>query len=99
MARCRSRRCLDRSPRSAADSPSAAITPCFRGNVRPAGRDPDHSIREYASFGTHNHPSGWTVCCISTPMVEIENLHVSIEDKEILKGVDLTVNQGEIHAL
>ena len=32
-------------------------------------------------------------------MFEIENLHVAIEDKEILKGVDLTVNQGEIHAL
>ena len=32
-------------------------------------------------------------------MFEIENLHVSIEDKEILKGVDLTVNKGEIHAL
>ena len=36
---------------------------------------------------------------MSTPMFEIENLHVSIEDKEILKGVDLTVNKGEIHAL
>jgi Fe-S cluster assembly ATP-binding protein len=32
-------------------------------------------------------------------MFEIENLHASIEDKEILKGVNLTVNQGEIHAL
>ena len=32
-------------------------------------------------------------------MFEIENLHVSIEDKEILKGVNLTVNKGEIHAL
>ncbi len=29
----------------------------------------------------------------------IKNLHVSIEDKEILKGLDLTVTQGEIHAL
>jgi len=29
----------------------------------------------------------------------ITNLHVSIEDKEILKGVDLTVKQGEIHAI
>ncbi len=29
----------------------------------------------------------------------IKNLHVSIEGKEILKGLDLTVNQGEIHAL
>ena len=33
------------------------------------------------------------------PMFEIENLHASIEDKEILKGVNLTVNLGEIHAL
>jgi Fe-S cluster assembly ATP-binding protein len=29
----------------------------------------------------------------------IKNLHVSIEDKEILKGVDLTVKQSEIHAI
>jgi Fe-S cluster assembly ATP-binding protein len=29
----------------------------------------------------------------------IRNLHVCIEDKEILKGVDLTVRQGEIHAV
>jgi Fe-S cluster assembly ATP-binding protein len=29
----------------------------------------------------------------------INNLHVSIEDKEILKGVDLTIKQGEIHAI
>ncbi len=36
---------------------------------------------------------------MATPMFEIENLHASIEDKEILKGVDLTINKGEIHAL
>jgi Fe-S cluster assembly ATP-binding protein len=29
----------------------------------------------------------------------IKNLHVSIEGKEILKGLDLTVKQGEVHAL
>jgi len=29
----------------------------------------------------------------------IRNLHASIEDTEILRGVDLTVNQGETHAL
>lgn len=29
----------------------------------------------------------------------IRNLHVSIDNREILKGVDLTVNQGEVHAL
>ncbi|MBI5936098.1 MAG: Fe-S cluster assembly ATPase SufC [Chloroflexi bacterium] len=31
--------------------------------------------------------------------LEIRNLHVSIEDKEILKGLTLTINQGEIHAI
>ena len=33
------------------------------------------------------------------PDLEIRNLHVHAEDKEILKGVDLTVGPGEIHAL
>ncbi len=36
---------------------------------------------------------------INAPLFEIENLHASIDDKEILKGVDLTVNTGEIHAI
>lgn len=31
--------------------------------------------------------------------LEIKNLHVSIENKEILKGLSLTINQGEIHAI
>jgi Fe-S cluster assembly ATP-binding protein len=31
--------------------------------------------------------------------LEIRNLHVSIDGKPILKGVDLTVRQGEVHAL
>ena len=31
--------------------------------------------------------------------LDIRNLHVSIDGKEILKGVDLTVTQGEVHAL
>jgi len=32
-------------------------------------------------------------------MLEIKNLHASVEDKEILKGVDLTINAGEVHAI
>ena len=32
-------------------------------------------------------------------VLEIRNLHVSVEDKPILKGVNLTVRQGEVHAL
>src|SRR5512141_3160052 len=31
--------------------------------------------------------------------LDIRNLHVNIEDKEILKGVDLTVEQGKVHAI
>jgi Fe-S cluster assembly ATP-binding protein len=31
--------------------------------------------------------------------LQIRNLHVSAEDKEILKGVDLEISKGEIHAL
>ena len=31
--------------------------------------------------------------------LEIRNLHVRVEDQPILRGVDLTVRQGEIHAL
>ena len=31
--------------------------------------------------------------------LEIKNLHVSVEGKEILKGLNLVVNQGEVHAI
>ncbi len=31
--------------------------------------------------------------------LQIHDLHVSVEDKEILRGVDLTVKQGETHAI
>ncbi len=32
-------------------------------------------------------------------MLEIKNLYVRIKDKEIIKGVDLTIKAGELHAL
>jgi Fe-S cluster assembly ATP-binding protein len=32
-------------------------------------------------------------------LLEIKNLHVEIDGKEILKGLDLTVNAGEVHAI
>ncbi len=31
--------------------------------------------------------------------LEIKNLHVAVEDQEILKGVDLAIGRGEVHAL
>ena len=36
---------------------------------------------------------------MTTPLLEIENLHAAAGAHQILKGVDLTVNRGEIHAL
>jgi Fe-S cluster assembly ATP-binding protein len=35
----------------------------------------------------------------TTPMLEIRDLRVRIEDREILKGVNLTVPKGEVHAV
>ncbi len=36
---------------------------------------------------------------MTQPLLEITNLHASIAGKEILRGVDLTVNAGEVHAV
>lgn len=35
----------------------------------------------------------------NVPLLAIENLHVSVEGKEILKGLSLTIHEGEIHAI
>lgn len=32
-------------------------------------------------------------------MIEIKDLHVETEDRKILKGIDLTLNKGEVHAV
>ena len=32
-------------------------------------------------------------------MIEIKNLHATVDGKEILKGVDLTIRPGEVHAI
>jgi len=32
-------------------------------------------------------------------ILEIKDLHAGVEDKQILKGVDLTINAGEVHAV
>jgi Fe-S cluster assembly ATP-binding protein len=34
-----------------------------------------------------------------TPLLEIRDLHASVEGKEILRGVSLSVNAGEVHAV
>ncbi len=32
-------------------------------------------------------------------MLEIKNLHAKVEDKDILRGINLSVNAGEVHAI
>ena len=32
-------------------------------------------------------------------MINIENLHVNVEEKEILKGINLDVKPGELHVI
>ncbi len=34
-----------------------------------------------------------------TALIEIKNLRVEVEKKEVLKGLNLTINEGEIHAI
>ncbi len=36
---------------------------------------------------------------LTNPMLQIRNLHAKAGDKDILRGVDLTVNAGEVHAI
>jgi Fe-S cluster assembly ATP-binding protein len=36
---------------------------------------------------------------MTTPILEIRNLHARIEEREILKGVNLTIPAGEVHAV
>ena len=32
-------------------------------------------------------------------MLKIEDLHISVEDKEIIQGLDLQIGPGEVHAI
>ena len=36
---------------------------------------------------------------MSNKLLEIKNLNVNAEEKQILKGIDLTINKGEIHVI
>ncbi|MDP3509416.1 MAG: Fe-S cluster assembly ATPase SufC [Candidatus Melainabacteria bacterium] len=46
-----------------------------------------------------NNSSGSNSDLSAIPLLEIVDLHVNVEDKEILKGVNLTIRAGEIHAI
>ena len=40
-----------------------------------------------------------TAATLQTATLEVRGLHAQVEDKEILKGIDLVVPQGEVHAI
>jgi Fe-S cluster assembly ATP-binding protein len=52
------------------------------------------SVRHFPYGG-----SGNTLTLVTEPLFRIEDLHVSVEGTPILKGVDLEVGAGEVHAL
>src|SRR5205085_10991905 len=35
----------------------------------------------------------------ATPLLQVDDLHVEVAGKEILKGLSLTLNRGEVHVL
>jgi Fe-S cluster assembly ATP-binding protein len=36
---------------------------------------------------------------ITTPLLQLDNLHVSVDETPIIKGLSLTINAGEVHAI
>jgi len=46
-----------------------------------------------AELRNHNTDEGYMA------LLEIKNLHVRVDNHEILKGIDLTVNAGEVHSI
>ncbi len=36
---------------------------------------------------------------MTTPLLKIKNLYASVDNKEIIKGLNLTINEGEVHAI
>lgn len=52
------------------------------------GRDNDTAIKRILEVKT-----------MADKLLEVQNLHVQVEDKEILKGLNLTIHEGEVHVL
>lgn len=36
---------------------------------------------------------------VSKPLLAVSNLHIEVEGKEVVRGVDLTIQKGEVHAI
>ncbi len=53
-----------------------------------------YCLNRLKSSGVYSHATE-----VMNPMLEIRNLHATAGDREILRGLDLTVNAGEVHAV
>ena len=76
---------------------AAAIADGVRG--RSAEADLDQPGRERRIIGTSRRLQHSTEESAMTPLLEIENLHAEIGGRKILNGLDLVVEQGEMHAI
>ena len=64
-------------------------------------------VFDFSHFYFHFTFQGWKIRRVFSsgrtlplePILEIENLHVSIAGKEVLKGINLTIKEGETHIL
>jgi Fe-S cluster assembly ATP-binding protein len=63
--------------------------PPSRLPIAPGGRD--------FPYGCGGNPG--RLLRVTPPLLELENLHVEADGAEILRGVDLTVDAGQVHAL
>ena len=77
---------------SATSRPSRLMPPGPGGRRRPRRLSRMRTVQ-------HCHRTDSKSDRLMSKVLSIQNLHVAIAGKEILRGVDLTMRQGEVHAL
>src|SRR5918996_770196 len=66
----------------------------------PAGHPPDYRVRGSSRGRQRAGRRGKRgVSHMTDKLLHIEDLHVDVEGREILKGLDLSIDKGDIHAL
>ena len=63
------------------------------------GKGQGRKYKCLANNGLVMRLSSWKTKQLYKIMLEIRNLHASVEGKEILRGINLTIRDGEVHVL
>lgn len=71
----------------------------FTGGRRRPWVRPDRKLPDTVPYERIRTGNGEVDADMSSPVLKIEDLHVSVDGKEIVRGLDLTVKGGEIHAI